>query len=148
MTWGSLLLAVKIQRSDTCYELPSRRDRRDAGWDCYAAENATVPAGGMAKVSLGFSMELPADWAALLLPRSGLAVRGITLSNAPGLIDSSYRGLVAALVSNYGSEPLEIARGDRICQMAFLPVPNVSWQETQQLSVTERGAGGFGSTGL
>lgn len=142
------MLAVKIQRLDTCYQLPSRRDRRDAGWDCYAAEAAIVPAGGIAKVSLGFAMEMPEDWAALLLPRSGLASRGVTLSNSPGLIDSSYRGTVAALVSNHGADDFEIGRGDRVCQLAFMPVPEVNWQESAQLSTTDRGAGGFGSTGV
>ena len=142
------MLSVKIQRLENCFALPSRRDRQDAGWDCYAAENTLLLPRTIGKVSLGFSLEIPEQWAVLLLPRSGLASRGITLSNSPGLIDSSYRGTVSALVSNLSDEPFTIKRGDRICQLVFMPVPDVHWQETAELSATQRGAGGFGSTGV
>jgi dUTP pyrophosphatase len=142
------VLPVKIKRLDRCFALPSRKDRQDAGWDCYAAEDSLLLPHAGGKVSLGFSLEIPADWAVLLLPRSGLASRGVTLSNSPGLIDSSYRGTVCALVSNHSGEPFTIQRGDRICQLVFLPVPEVHWQEAEELSMTQRGSGGFGSTGL
>ena len=142
------VLSVKIQRLENCVSLPSRRNRQDAGWDCYAAEDAVLLPHTIGKVSLGFSLEIPEQWAVLLLPRSGLASRGITLSNSPGLIDSSYRGTVAALVTNLNEEPFTISRGDRICQLVFLPVPEVHWQEATELSVTQRGTGGFGSTGV
>ncbi|WP_038026028.1 dUTP diphosphatase [Synechococcus sp. PCC 7336] len=142
------MLSVKIQRLNTCYALPSRRDRQDAGWDCYAAGDSLLLPRTIGKVSLGFSLEIPPQWAVMLLPRSGLASRGITLSNSPGLIDASYRGPVCALVSNLSDEPFTIRRGDRICQLVFLPVPEVHWQQAEELSVTARGAGGFGSTGV
>ena len=142
------MLPVKIQRLDNCHALPARRDRQDAGWDCYAAEDALLLPRTIGKIPLGFSLEIPEDWAVLLLPRSGLASKGITLSNSPGLIDASYRGPVCALVFNQSDEAFTVRRGDRICQLVFLPVPDVRWQETEELSVTARGSGGFGSTGV
>ncbi len=142
------MLPVNIQRLDNCYALPARRDRQDAGWDCYAAEDALLLPRTIGRIPLGFSLEIPEDWAVLLLPRSGLASKGITLSNSPGLIDASYRGPVCALVFNQSDEAFTVRRGDRICQLVFLPVPDVQWQETEELSATERGSGGFGSTGV
>ncbi|MGK7907595.1 MAG: dUTP diphosphatase [Synechococcus sp.] len=142
------MLPVKIQRLDNCHALPSRRDRQDAGWDCYAAEEVLLLPRTIGKVPLGFSLEIPEDWAVLLLPRSGLASKGITLSNSPGLIDASYRGPVCALVFNQSDEPFTVRKGDRVCQLVFMPVPDVLWQVTEELSTTVRGSGGFGSTGL
>ncbi len=140
-------LSVRIQRTAACFALPQRRSIADAGWDCYAAEAITVEPSAVALVSLGFAVEFDPSWALLVLPRSGLAKHGISLSNSPGLVDASYRGIISALVINHSPTPYAINRGDRICQIMFVPVPTVEWLEAESLSESERGSGGFGSTG-
>ncbi|NJK72663.1 MAG: dUTP diphosphatase [Synechococcaceae cyanobacterium SM2_3_60] len=143
----SAALTVRIQRTADGFALPQRRSAADAGWDCYAAQAITVEPDAVALVSLGFSVEFDPSWAMLVLPRSGLAKHGISLSNSPGLVDASYRGVVSALVINHSPTVYAISRGDRICQVIFVPVPAVTWVETEHLSESERGSGGFGSTG-
>jgi dUTP pyrophosphatase len=91
---------------------------------------------------------LPAGWELQVRPRSGLALKhGIILPNSPGTIDEDYRGEVQVIVMNAGSDPFTIERGMRIAQAVLAPVSRVAWQETDELDGTERGAGGFGSTG-
>ena len=129
--------------------LPSRAHDGDAGLDLYAAEAATLGAGARASVGTGIAVEIPEGHAGLVLPRSGLAARhGITLVNAPGLIDAGYRGELRILLLNTdAAEPFEIAPGDRIAQLVITPFADASPVETAQLSLTERGNGGFGSSG-
>jgi len=91
---------------------------------------------------------IPAGWAGFVLPRSGLALHhGLTVLNAPGLIDSGYRGEIKVLLINHGAEIVPIGRGDRIAQLVFQPVAKVEVVDVQALPSSERGAGGFGSTG-
>ena len=129
--------------------LPSRAHDGDAGLDLYAAEGTTLGAGERASVGTGIAVEIPEGHAGLVLPRSGLAARhGITLVNAPGLIDAGYRGELRILLLNTdAAEPFEIAPGDRIAQLVITPFADASPVETAQLSLTERGNGGFGSSG-
>jgi dUTP pyrophosphatase len=129
--------------------LPTRAHEGDAGLDLYAAERVTLQPGERAGVGTGVAIEIPEGHAGLVLPRSGLAARhGIALVNAPGLIDAGYRGEVRVLLLNTDrAEPFEIAPGDRIAQLlvtAFAPVMPV---EALELSGSERGNGGFGSSG-
>jgi dUTP pyrophosphatase len=100
-------------------------------------------------VPTGFAIALPPGFEAQVRPRSGLALRhGIILPNAPGTIDSDYRGEIQVILMNQGSEPFAIRRGDRIAQLVVAPVVAVEWQEVATLDETERGGGGFGHTGM
>ena len=97
----------------------------------------------------GIAVAIPEGFAGLVLPRSGHALRaGIGVVNGPGLIDSGYRGEVTVLLINHGPEKVDFARGDRVAQLAVVPIPDVEWTEVDDLDVTTRGVGGFGSTGV
>lgn len=130
--------------------LPDRGSRRAAGWDLRAAVDTEViiSAGGTAAIPTGIKLAIPPGWEGQVRPRSGLAARlAVTLTNSPGTIDSDYRGEVKVLMINHGPEPVTIRRGDRIAQLLFAPVPEVEWREVEVVEDTERGEGGFGSTG-
>ena len=107
-----------------------------------------IPPGGRALLPTGFALAVPEGYEAQVRPRSGLALRhGLLLPNAPGTIDSDYRGEVKVIVLNAGSEPLTLRRGDRIAQLVFARVEPVAWEECASLPETSRGGGGFGHTG-
>jgi dUTP pyrophosphatase len=130
--------------------LPERASAESAGADLRAAIAAPVTLGPGERrlVPTGLVLELPAGWEGQVRPRSGLALRhGVTVLNAPGTIDSDYRGEVAVLLVNLGSEPVEIAPGDRIAQLVVAPVAAARFVEADTLSTTSRDGGGFGSTG-
>jgi dUTP pyrophosphatase len=100
-------------------------------------------------VPTGIALALPLGWEAQVRPRSGLALRnGVTVLNAPGTVDSDYRGEVAAILINHGTEPFVIRRGMKIAQLVVSEHARVEWNESANLETTARGAGGFGSTGL
>ena len=128
---------------------PTRAHDGDAGYDLYAVEAATIAPGERASVGTGIAVAIPGGWAGLVLPRSGLAARhGITLPNAPGLIDSGYRGEVRVLMLNTDArEPFEVAPGDRIAQLLLVRHEAPELEEVASLDETVRGAGGFGSSG-
>jgi dUTP pyrophosphatase len=128
---------------------PTRAHDGDAGYDLYAVEAATIAPGERASVGTGIAVAIPDGWAGLVLPRSGLAARhGITLPNAPGLIDSGYRGEVRVLLLNTDSrEPFGVAPGDRIAQLLLVRHEAPELFEVESLEDTVRGAGGFGSSG-
>jgi len=128
--------------------LPAYATEGAAGMDLLAARAITVPPGGRALVPTGLCIALPEGYEMQVRPRSGLALKhGITLPNAPGTVDEDYRGEVGVILLNTGSEPFEIARGDRIAQAVFAPVTRAEWEEVVVLPETQRGTGGFGSTG-
>jgi len=129
--------------------LPTRAHEGDAGLDLYACEAATVWAGQRASVGTGLALEIPPGHAGLVLPRSGLAARhGIALVNAPGLIDAGYRGEVRVLLLNTDPEAhFEIAPGDRIAQLLLVGFAAAEAVEVQELAGSQRGEGGFGSSG-
>ena len=130
--------------------LPAYQTAGSAAMDLHAAvrQPLRLDTGAIALVSCGFSMAVPAGYEAQIRPRSGLAIRhGLTVINAPGTIDSDYRGEVQVGLINLGREPLVIERGMRIAQMLIAAVPRVSWNEVDELPDTARGAGGFGHTG-
>jgi dUTP pyrophosphatase len=128
---------------------PSRAHDGDAGYDLYAVEAATLGPGERASLGTGIAVAIPDGWAGLVLPRSGLASRhGITIPNAPGLIDSGYRGEVRVLLLNTDPrEPFEVAVGDRIAQLLLVRHEAPEVLEVESLDETVRGAGGFGSSG-
>jgi dUTP pyrophosphatase len=129
--------------------LPSRAHEGDAGLDLYAADAVTIEPGDRATVATGIAVEIPAGFAGLVLPRSGLAARhGIALVNAPGLIDSGYRGEVRVLLLNTDQrDRFEVSPGDRIAQLVLTPVADAEAVEVVELATSVRGEGGFGSSG-
>lgn len=129
--------------------LPTRAHPGDAGLDLHAAEPAVIGAGERAAVGTGIAIEVPDGHAGLVLPRSGNALRhGIALVNAPGLIDSGYRGEIRVLLLNTDRErDFELDPGDRIAQLLVVPFATVEPVEAVELSESERGVGGFGSSG-
>jgi dUTP pyrophosphatase len=129
--------------------LPSAQHAGDAGLDLRAAEGTKVGPGERAMVPTGVSVAIPPGHAGLVLPRSGLAARqGLTLANAPGLIDAGYRGEVIVAVGNLDrEEPVVIEAGDRIAQLVVIEVPSVEPAWVDELPASDRGQGGFGSTG-
>ncbi|GBR35483.1 deoxyuridine 5'-triphosphate nucleotidohydrolase [Komagataeibacter oboediens DSM 11826] len=111
-------------------------------------EPMTIAAGGRALVPTGLCVALPRGYEMQIRPRSGLALKhGITLPNAPGTIDEDYRGEIGIIVMNTGSEPFVVERGMRIAQAVLAPIVRGAWVEYSELEDTDRGAGGFGSTG-
>lgn len=130
--------------------LPAYATPGAAGMDLLAAVGAPleIPPGGRALVPTGLRIALPAGFELQIRPRSGLALRhGIVLPNGPGTIDEDYRGEVQVILLNAGAEPFTVERGQRIAQAVLAPVVRAVWHEVEMLDVTDRGAGGFGSTG-
>jgi len=130
--------------------LPVYQTAGAAGMDLLAAvsEPFVIQPGQRELIPTGLIIAVPAGYEAQVRPRSGLALRhGITLPNAPGTIDSDYRGEVQVILANQGDQPFTVSRGDRIAQLILAPVAQAEWEETDQLPETSRGAGGFGHTG-
>jgi dUTP pyrophosphatase len=143
------LSELQAQRLDPRAVLPTRAHEGDAGLDLYALEPCLLGPGQRAMVRTGVAVEIPAGYAGLVMPRSGLAARhGIALVNAPGLIDAGYRGELKVLLLNTDStSSCELAAGDRIAQLVLIPVETPALVEVSELSESTRAAGGFGSTG-
>lgn len=129
--------------------LPAYATGGAAGMDLLAAEDAEIaPNGGRALVRTGLCVAVPEGFEMQIRPRSGLALRrGVTVLNAPGTVDSDYRGEVGVVLLNTGAEPFAVRRGERIAQAVFAAVAPAEWEEVVVLPETRRGAGGFGSTG-
>ena len=141
---------VPVQRLDPDLDLPSYAHAGDAGADLVAREDVVVPAGGgRVLVPTGVAVAIPDGYAGFVLPRSGLALRhGVTCLNAPGLIDSGYRGeLRVVLVNTDPVEDYQIHRGDRIAQLVVMAVEQAAFLPVAELSEATRGEGGFGHTG-
>jgi len=142
-------MTLRVRRLDDRAQLPTRAYRGDAGLDLHSLEDGVLGPGERASVRTGIAIEVPDGQAGLVLPRSGLAARqGIAIVNAPGLIDSGYRGEIRVLLLNTDREqPFVIAKGDRIAQLVLVRVETPDIIEVDELAVSERGAGGFGSSG-
>ncbi len=131
--------------------LPTYATEGSAGMDLYAAipGEVTLQPGERTLVTTGIRIAIPSGYEAQVRPRSGLALRhGIGMVNAPGTIDSDYRGVIAVLLVNLSSEPFTLHRGDRIGQIVVAPVVRAVWAECERLEETPRGEGGFGHTGV
>ncbi len=139
----------RVRRLDERAKLPTRAYPADAGLDLYALDRALLAPGERASLRTGVAVEIPDGQAGLVLPRSGLAARhGIALVNAPGLIDAGYRGEVHVLVLNTDRHtPFTIAPGDRIAQLVLVRIETPEVREVDALALSERGAGGLGSSG-
>ena len=142
-------MEVKIKLENGCENFcPKKAHPDDAGYDLYSRIDAVLePLSGMA-IPVGFAMELPTGYEAQIRPRSGLAAKyHITVTNSPGTVDANYRGEIKAILYNLGREPFIIQRGDRIAQMVICKLPEISLIKATELSETDRGSGGFGSSG-
>jgi dUTP pyrophosphatase len=145
---------VKIVRTNpekTDLPLPCYATEGSAGMDVCAdiKEEMTLAPGETILIPAGFSMELPQGFEAQIRPRSGLAIKHhIGILNAPGTIDSDYRGEVKIILTNFGKSTFVVRRGDRIAQMVVAPYSRVTWSETDTLNESQRGAGGFGHSGV
>ncbi|MEZ5831950.1 MAG: dUTP diphosphatase [Dongiaceae bacterium] len=131
--------------------LPSYATAQSAGLDLMAAvaTEVTLAPGARQLIPTGLAIALPAGFEAQVRPRSGLALKhGVTVLNSPGTIDADYRGEVQVLLINHGTESFVIRRGDRIAQMVVAPVTQIVWSVVERLDETERGSGGYGSTGI
>jgi dUTP pyrophosphatase len=145
-------LTVRVRRLPHGRDLPlpERASPGSAGLDLRAAltEPLRLEPGAVALVPTGFVLEIPPGWEGQVRPRSGLAVRhAVTLANPPGTIDSDYRGELQVALINLGPAPYTVTRGDRIAQLLLAPVPEVDIVEADELTASDRGDGGFGSTG-
>lgn len=143
-------VTIPVKKLDETLDMPAYAYAGDAGLDLRAAENVVLKPFERKLVSCGIAMAIPRGYAGFVLPRSGLAAKhGISIVNAPGLIDSDYRGEIKAILVNLDPEtPFEISHGDRIAQLVIMAIPTVSLEEADQLSETSRGVGGFGSSGV
>lgn len=129
-------------------DLPAYATAGAAGMDVVSAEAVTIAPGGRHAVATGLAMAIPPGFEIQVRPRSGLALKhGITVPNTPGTIDSDYRGELKVILINHGADAFAIQRGDRVAQLVLAPVTRASWLAVDELDETERGAGGFGSTG-
>ena len=142
-------MRLEVSRLDPAAVLPTRAYLHDAGFDLYSVEDARIEPGARGDVRTGIAVAIPPGHAGLVLPRSGLAGRhGIALVNAPGLIDSGYRGELRVLLLNTDrEEAFSIQPGDRIAQLVIVALPAIELVEHAALADTERGARGFGSSG-
>lgn len=139
---------ITFRRLDLGLPPPRPAHRGDAGVDLRATDPVDIPPGGRAVVGTGIAVAIPVGYAGLVVPRSGYARRhGVGLVNAPGLIDSGYRGEVSVLLVNHGRDPVRFERGDRIAQLVVVRLPDCAWVEVDELPPSDRGTGGFGSTG-
>ncbi|MCL4671460.1 MAG: dUTP diphosphatase [Sphingomonadaceae bacterium] len=141
-------VAIKRLPHSDGLDLPRYATSGAAGMDVVSAEDVTIAPGARHAVATGLAVAIPPGYEIQVRPRSGLALKhGVTVPNTPGTIDSDYRGELKVILINHGSEPFAIARGDRVAQLVLAPVTQAAWREVDELDETERGSGGFGSTG-
>jgi dUTP pyrophosphatase len=143
------IVRIAVRRIDRDLPVPAYARAGDAGLDLFAAEDVTLPPGHRAQVRTGLAVAIPEGYAGFVIPRSGRAARdGLSIVNAPGLIDSGYRGEIKINAINHDSSaPVEIKRGDRIAQLVIVKVEHAELQVVDELPPSERGEGGHGSTG-
>lgn len=147
---GVPVAALRFVRLDQGATLPTRAHDDDAGLDLYAAESARLAPGARVSVGTGLAVQIPEGIGGLVLPRSGMALKhGVTLVNAPGLIDPGYRGELRVLLLNTDrTQEFQVSRGDRIAQLLLVPVAHASPRLADALDDSTRGEGGFGSSGF
>jgi dUTP pyrophosphatase len=139
---------VKVIADDDSL-IPAYQTSGSAGCDLMSTDNVVIPSGSRLVVGTGLKMEIPSGFAAQVCSRSGLAAKsGIQVLNAPGLVDNDYRGEVKVILYNSGREDFIVKKGDRIAQLMFFPIFQAIFQKAKTVSETDRGEGGFGSTGV
>jgi dUTP pyrophosphatase len=144
-----LIVELPIKRLRDDAQVPAQAYAGDAGFDLASCEHVEIPAGARAVVGTGLAVAIPDGHAGLVIPRSGLAAKhGLSIVNAPGLVDAGYRGELKVILVNTDRErPITIEPGMRIAQLVIVELPAVRLRETDELPVSERGEGGFGSSG-
>ncbi len=144
-------MQIKIRKLNPNAKIPTRGSEQAAGYDIYACldtQTATIPAHKTVKVSTGISMAIPEGYFGAIFARSGLASKqGLRPANCVGVIDSDYRGELMIMLHNDTDEPKTIENGDRVGQLVILPYMTIDFEEADSLDETQRGAGGFGSSG-
>ncbi len=139
---------LKIQRIHPKAKLPEYAHPGDAGLDLFSVDDAVIPPGESKLIGTGIVIELPENTEAQIRPRSGMALKHqITVLNSPGTIDHGYRGQIGVILINHGTKPFTVESGMKIAQMVIAPVMSVNVIDTEDLTETKRGEGGFGSTG-
>ena len=142
-------MKIPVTRQDPTYSIPERARDGDAGVDLAASVAVQIAPGERVLVPTGIAVAIPSGFAGFVLPRSGLAINhGVTVINAPGLIDSGYRGELKVGLVNHGDTTCAISVGDRIAQLVIMAVVSPEFVEVEELDATLRGSGGFGSTGM
>jgi len=141
-------MKMRFLKVDKDIPTPKYAHEGDAGMDIYSAESCILKPGERKVISSGLKVEIPKGYELQIRPRSGLAAKnGISIVNSPGTIDHQYRGIVGVILINHGQEPFEVKHGERIAQIVLNKFETMELEESEELSDTERGAGGFGSTG-
>lgn len=144
-----MTVQVCVKRLSPDAKIPKAAKVGDVAFDLYSVIDHEIKPGARYAVPTGIAVDIPLGYEGQVRPRSGLALKeGITVLNAPGTIDSGYRGEVKTIMINHSDSSFQITKGMRISQLAIRPVPEVSFIEVDELSDTDRGEGGFGSTGV
>jgi len=142
-------MKVKIKKTHPNGKIPTYATDGSGAFDFYSAEDVKVGNGQVRNINLGVAMEIPQGHVLLLFPRSSIGIKTcLRMANSVGVIDSDYRGTIHAMYENIFCVPHHINQGDRIAQGIIVPIPKVEFEEVEELSTTERGEGGFGSTGV
>lgn len=142
-------MILRFKRIHPDAVLPAYAHPSDAGMDIRSVDDVVIPSGKRALVHTGLVMLLPPMYEAQVRPRSGLALKsGVTVLNTPGTVDSGYRGEVGVILANFGESDFTVKKGDKIAQLVIAPVTQPEIVETDSVDETDRGAGGFGSTGV
>lgn len=142
-------MKVKIKKTHPNGKIPTYATDGSGAFDFYSAEDVKVGNGQVRNINLGVAMEIPQGHVLLLFPRSSIGIKTcLRMANSVGVIDSDYRGTIHAMYENIFCVPHHINQGDRIAQGIIVPIPKVEFEEVEELSTTERGDGGFGSTGV
>ena len=141
-------MTLRFKRIHPDAVLPAYAHPSDAGMDVRSVADLVIPAGGRALVPTGLVAIIPPMYEIQVRPRSGLALKhGVTVLNTPGTIDSGYRGEIGVILANFGDKEFSVSKGDKVAQLVFAPVVQPEIEETDTIDDTDRGAGGFGSTG-
>lgn len=134
--------------TESAGEMPQRKHHTDAGFDLRASACVRIPVGAWALVPTGTKMQIPEGYVGKVCPRSGMALKhGVTVLNAPGIIDAGFEGEICVILINHGLEPVDVEAGDRIAQLLIEQLPDVQLVAGEIVTRSERGEGGFGSTG-
>jgi len=142
------LISLKVKKLSPLAQIPAYQTDEAAGFDLHSIEDVILKPNGRKLISTGLAFEIPKGYEIQIRPRSGLAYKsGITVLNSPGTIDSDYRGEIKVLLINHSNEEFEIKINDRIAQAVIQEVIQANFQEVEELNDTNRGSGGFGSTG-
>lgn len=144
-----MTVKVKVRRADKNVKLPEYKTAGAAGMDVYANEECDIRPGETKLVDTGLFFEIPPGYEIQVRPRSGMALDGVTVGNAPGTIDSDYRGPIKIIIYNHSTnyDFVRVCKGHRIAQIVLKEQPRIEWEEVDELGDTVRGGGGFGSTG-